>query len=332
MKNNKNLKNAIALSLALAGSFIGMGSAQAETNKVVFAYQTGWAYLPVHVMNELNLVEKHAKALGVEVTAEYKALGTPGMINDAMNANQVDFGTVGIPSLVTLNDKTKGLYKAVGTIVSLPMYLNTTTSYKSICEFKEGDKIALPTVKVSVQAVTLQMAAKQQCGDPYKLDKFTVSSTHPDGLTSLLSGNVVGHFTSPPFQYSELKDSRVKTLVNSYDVLGGKASFISLVGKQTFADANPKVQQAVYLALAEAQEWINKSKIDAAKLYFKVEQPKNQTMDEVLSQLTDKEIEFTSVPNGIEKYSTFMNEIGTSKTKATWKDLTFPALHNKKGS
>ncbi|WP_136419522.1 ABC transporter substrate-binding protein [Herbaspirillum sp. ST 5-3] len=331
MKRTNKLKK-IALSLALTGSFVAMGSAHAETGKVVFAYQTGWAYLPIHVMNELKLVEKHAKALGVNVTTEYKALGTPGMINDAMNANQVDFGTVGIPSLVTLNDKTKGQYKAVGAIVDLPMYLNTTASYKSICEFKEGDKIALPTVKVSVQAVTLQMAAKQQCGDPYKLDKFTISSTHPDGFTSLMSGNVIGHFTSPPFQYSELKDKKVKTLVSSYDVLGGKSSFISLVGKQTFADANPKVQKAVYEALVEAQEWINKSKIDAAKLYFKVEQPKNQTMDEVLGQLTDKEIEFTAVPHGIEKYSKFMNEIGTAKSNATWKDLTFPAVHNKKGS
>jgi NitT/TauT family transport system substrate-binding protein len=326
MNRSKNFKIAVALSLLLSGS------AYAEVGKVGVGYQPGLGYLPIHVMQEKNLIEKHAKALGVEVKTEFKQLGSPGMINDALNANQIEFGTVGIPSLVTLNDKTKGQYKAVGAVVSLPMYFNTTSNYKSICEFKEGDKIALPTVKVSVQAVTLQMAAKQKCGDAYKLDKFTVGQTHPDGMTSLLSGTVQGHFTSPPFQYAELKDKRVKTLVSSYDVLGGKSSFISLTGKQSFADANPKLQQAVYEALVEADEWITNNKAEAVKLYFKVEQPKNETMEEVLGLLNSGEIEFTPVPNGFGKYSSFMHEIGTSKLNATWKDLTFPAIHNKKGS
>ena len=304
----------------------------AEVSEINFAYQTGWAYLPLHVMKEQKLVEKHAKALGVDVKANYKTLGTPAMINDAMLANNIDYGAVGIPSLITLNDKTKGQYKAIGTIVSLPMYLNTTTNYKNICEFKEGDKIALPSVKVSVQAVTLQMASKQQCGDPFKLDKFTTSSTHPDGLTSLMSGNVQAHFTSPPFQYIELKDPKVHKMISSYDVLGGKTSFISLVGKESFAQNNPKINKAVSLAMEEAQAYIAKNKWDSVKFYFNVEQPKNESMDDVMKEMTGNEVEFTSVPQGIGKYSDFMNQIGTIKSKPTWKDLTFPYVHDKKGS
>lgn len=318
------------LTMALIGAFTA--PAFAEVAEINFAYQTGWAYLPLHVMKEQKLVEKHAKALGVDVKANYKTLGTPAMINDAMLANNIDYGAVGIPSLITLNDKTKGQYKAIGTIVSLPMYLNTTTNYKSICDFKEGDKIALPSVKVSVQAVTLQMAAKQQCGDPFKLDKFTTSSTHPDGYTSLISGNIQGHFTSPPFQYIELKDPKVHKMISSYDVLGGKTSFISLVGKESFTKENPKVAQAISEALQESQSWIQKNNWEATKLYFTVETPKNEDMNDVMKQLASNEVEFTSIPQGIGKYSDFMNQIGTIKSKPTWKDLTFPYVHDKKGS
>lgn len=304
----------------------------AEVAEVNFAYQTGWAYLPLHVMKDQKLVEKHAKALGVEVKANYKTLGTPSIINDAMNAGTVEYGAVGIPSLITLNDKTKGQYKAFGSIVALPMYLNTTTNYKSICDFKDTDKIALPSIKVSVQAVTLQMATKQQCSDPFKLDKNTISSTHPDGYTSLMSGTVQAHFTSPPFQFIELKNEKVHKMLSSYDVLGGKTSFISLVGKESFAQSNPKVNQATYLALIEAQEWITKNHWEATKLYFSVETPKNEDMNDVMKQLTSQEVEFTATPQGFSKYSNFMNEVGTIKSKPNWKDLTFPYIHSKKGS
>lgn len=312
-------------------AMMAAAAANAKTN-IVLAYQPGWAYLPLHVMASQKLVEKHAKALGVDVVADYKALGTPAMINDAMNADKVQFGAVGIPSLITLNDKSKGDYKAVGMIVSLPMFLNTTKDYKSICDFKEGDKIALPSVKVSVQAVTLQMASKKLCGGAFKLDKYTVSSTHPDGVTGLISGSFQAHFTSPPFQYIELENKGVKKLLSSYDVLNGKSSFIGLVGKESFNKENPAVTKAVGLALEEAQKYIRENIADSAKLYFNKENPKNESLNGVLQQMSSKEVEFTPVPQGIEAYSNFMNEVGSIKSKPTWKDLTFSNLHNKKGS
>lgn len=48
----------------------------------------------------------------------------------------------------------------------------------------EKDRIALPAVKVSFQAVMLQMAAAKEFGDANyaRLDALTVSMAHPDGL------------------------------------------------------------------------------------------------------------------------------------------------------
>ena len=52
---------------------------------------------------------------------------------------------------------------------------------KTIKDFTEKDKIALPAVKVSVQAVTLQMAAEKAFGEGQqdKLDALTVIDVAP---------------------------------------------------------------------------------------------------------------------------------------------------------
>ena len=50
---------------------------------------------------------------------------------------------------------------------------------------------------------------------------------HPDGMAQLMGGKseITAHFTSAPFMYQELADSRVKLVLNSYDVLGGPHTF-----------------------------------------------------------------------------------------------------------
>ena len=62
----------------------------------------------------------------------------------------------------------------------------------------------MPAVKVSVQAVTLQMAAAKQWGEQNfgKLDPITVSMSPPDATIALLSGSgeVNNVFSVPPFQ------------------------------------------------------------------------------------------------------------------------------------
>ena len=95
----------------------------------------------------------------------------------------------------------------------MPLYLDTRNpDVKTIKDFTDKDKIALPAVKVSIQAVTLQMAAEQAFGDGQqdRLDPLTVSMSHPDAQTALLSGQseITAHFGSPPFQYQQLAAAR----------------------------------------------------------------------------------------------------------------------------
>lgn len=329
----KNYRTLLIAALCLSA---WASQAKSEVSTVTLAHQNGWGYLPFYVMKENKLVEKHAKALGIDLTAKFLNLGSPGIIRDSLIAGQVQFGAVGVPTLVQLTDKTLnnkdiGTFKAAGSIVSLPMYLNTRLNVKSICDIT--GKIALPTVKVSIQAVTLQMAAKKHCGKPFALDDKTVSMTHPDGMQALLTEQIDSHFTAPPFQYIELEEGKgkIKTLTTSTDIIGKRTSFVLMVGSEKFAKENPKAYKALVLALEEAQKWITEDKKRAAELYIRQEKPK-ESVEDVVKQLSDKDVDFGIVPEGIEAYSMFMHEIGTAKNKLDWKALSLPNLHDKKGS
>src|SRR4051794_27769070 len=79
---------------------------------------------------------------------------------------------------------------------------------KTIADYKPGMKIALPAVKVSNQAIFLQMAAAKLWGPAEfaRLDPLTVSMSHPDALIALLSGGeITSYFGAPPFTQQALK-------------------------------------------------------------------------------------------------------------------------------
>ncbi len=302
--------------------------------QVVIGVQNGVAYIPFHVMTDQKLVEKHAKAIGVAVTADVRNLGSSQFVRDALIAGQIQFGVAGPPTLVTLHDKTAGDIKAVGAVVSLPMYLNSTNpKIKTVCDFGPADKIALPTIKSSVQAVALQMAAQKYCGDPYKADRYTVSMAHPDGYNALMSGTVDSHMTTPPFSYDELEKGKGKVhrVLNSYDVFGGKSTLVLLLASDKYRLANPKAYQAVSEAYEEAIAWVNANPKAAAELYIKTENSK-ETLENVMRQIASPEIEFTVLPATLGRYASFMHEIGTVKTLYDMDALTMPDLHGKGGS
>ena len=62
-----------------------------------------------------------------------------------------------------------------------------------------ADRIAVPAIKSSMQAVALAMMAERELGDPKKLDPITVSIQHPDALAALLSrrSEITAHSASP---------------------------------------------------------------------------------------------------------------------------------------
>jgi NitT/TauT family transport system substrate-binding protein len=309
-----------------------------ETREVRVAKQFGISYLPITVMEERQLIEKHVKAAGlsdVKVTWLQLSAGPP--MNDALISGNLDFAAGGVGPLVTIWARTKGNINArgVSAINSMPLYLNTIRpGVTSLKDFNDNDRIALPAVKVSIQAVTLQMAAEKILGKYDALDKLTVSMAHPDGMAAMMSGRseITGHFSSAPFQYQQLQDSRVHRVISSYEVLGGPATFNTIWTSGKFHDQNPKTYRAVLAALEEATAMINADKKAMGALWLKAENSK-LAPDFVEKILADPENVFTTTPQNVMKYAQFMHKTGTIKElPASWKDLFFPEIHDKKGS
>jgi NitT/TauT family transport system substrate-binding protein len=108
-------------------------------------------------------------------------------MNDALLARSLTFGVAGPPPIITLWAKTRGMPLEVRGLCNesiMPLYLNTRSpNVKSVADFTQTD-IAVGAVKVSIQAILLQMAAAKQFGDKdyTRLDPLTV------GMSSVFRG------------------------------------------------------------------------------------------------------------------------------------------------
>lgn len=329
---------------AFAGAVALLGllsPAVAQVPEIRLAKQYSMGYLQLNVMEHQKLIEKHAKLLGIpEVKVSWLQMNGPSAINDALLSGTIDIASGGVPGLLTLWAKTKGTPQEVRGIAALssqPFLLNSRNpEIKTLADFKVGDKIAVPAVKVSVQAITLQMAAARTFGikNFAKLDELTVSMTPPDATIALMSGGseVTSAFSVPPFQYQQLENAAVHTVLNSFDVMGGSHSFTVAWTSAKFRDANPVLYKALIAAFAEATDIVNKDKRAAAALW--IEDGKSKLpLDMVAKIVADPHVRWTLVPEHTMKYADFMAEVGTLKIKPTsWMEYFFAEIYDLKGS
>ena len=314
-------------------------AARAEMPEITVAQQYGISYLPLMAMEEGKLIEKYAKGAGLDVTVSWRKFAGGSVMNDALLSGSLQFASGGVGPFVTLWARTRGNLdvKAVSAINSMPLYLNTRDPrVRTIKDFTDKDRIALPAVKVSIQAITLQMAAEKAFGEGQqnRLDPLTVTLSHPDAQTALLSGasEITAHFGSPPFQYQQLKNPAIHTVLNSYDVLGGPATFNVVWTTSKFRGENPKLYEAFVKALDEAIAMINRDKKWASEAYLRISKDKDNVSD-ILAMLNDPGIVFTTTPQNTMKYVDFMFRTGAIKTRPdSWKDMFFPNAQSLPGS
>jgi NitT/TauT family transport system substrate-binding protein len=343
MLHRRDFCKALATAPAALASPMLMRSAFAdEVSAIVLVSQHGLPYLPMMVMDTLKLVEKHAGRLGIaSLKPDYKILGGTQSLIDALLSRQMDFGVTGVPGLATLWDKTSGTpneIRALSAVQSMPFLLVTNRpTIKTLADFTDQDKIALPAVKVSSQAICLQMAAAKLWGhDQYaKLDAYTITRSHPDAAASVMSKatEINSHYSVAPYYYYELATAGVHNVLKSYDTLGGPGTNGVMLMTKKFRDANPKVTQAVYAALSEAHDFINKNPGEAAQIYIKTTNEKRSSQQEMIKFISDPDNIWTTMPQQTMTFANFMHKVGTMKREpASWKDLYMPESHELAGS
>lgn len=324
------------LALALAGH----EAAHAEATQVRFARQLGLGYLQFYVMEDQRLVEKQARARGLgEVTVTWTPLGNPTAISDALLSANADIIGIGLPAFLTLWDRTGSTaeVRGVAAMNRQPAYLLTRNpDIRSIRDYSDKDRIALPAPKVSVQAIMLQMIAEKSFGPGQhaKLDHLTVGMAHPDGTTAMLSGSaeIKSHFTSAPFQYQQLQNAAIRKVLSSYDATDGPNTFSVVAAAGKWRSDNPNTYQAVVAALTEAADFIARKPAAAADIFARLDKSK-LPVEMITGMIRDPEFSYEAAPQNVMKIYDFMRRTGSLKRKPeSWRDLFFPEVHALEGS
>ena len=219
---------------------------------VRFVQQRGLLYIPSTSWSAAASCRQEATKLGLgKIEATATALSGPGPILDALLSGAADYGTAALPSLLTLWEKTRGTaneVKAVGTVSNGAITLYTINpNVKTIADFTDADRIAVPTVRLSFNAMMLQMAAEQLWNEPHRLDHLTVALGHPDAVTALSAGygkaTITAHAAVQPFTDRGLKLPGAHVITDSRKVFGGPLTQITLLATKQTKEKNPAAVQ-----------------------------------------------------------------------------------------
>ena len=324
--------------MALLLAFATQAAAEAPEIRIVRQFSMG--YLQFNVMEREGLIEKHAKAAGLgDLKVQWTIISGPAAVNDALLSGQVDIVAGGVPGLLTLWAKTRGTalaVKGISAFTSQPILLNTRNpNVKTIADFTAEDKIALPSVKVSIQAIILHMASAKLWGQGQyaKLDNLTVAMSPPDSTIALLSGSgITSVFGVPPYQTQQLETPGIHTVLNSFDVFGSPHSLTVGWTTSEFRNKNPTIYKALVAALREATDRVNADLKTASQYWIDANKAKIP-LEKVVAVAGNAPARWTMVPENTVKFVEFMHTVGTIKEKtADWKDLFFPEIHDLPGN
>jgi len=154
--------------LALLAVFFAPAARAEETREIRIAQQYGIPFLPLTVMKEHRLLEQAMRMAGLpEPTVSWAQFANGTVMNESLISGNLDIASGGIGPLITAWAKTRGNLQIAGvaSLGSLPLILNTSNpAVRTIADFTDKDKIAVPAVKVSMRTRGQARAPRRRVG------------------------------------------------------------------------------------------------------------------------------------------------------------------------
>jgi NitT/TauT family transport system substrate-binding protein len=328
------MRKLITSILALALAIVLAPGVHAQTKELRIAVQPGILFFPMLVMKQANIGEQVAARMGQpDLKFNWNSMLSGGANADALLSGNVDVVAGGTSNLLIIWSKSKGAVKAISAVTGVPNVLLTRDpNVRSLKDFTEKNRIAVPTLKVSLQAIYLQMALDKEFGDAKKFDPLMVQMGHPQATIAILdpTNHVDSHFSGPPFMQVALKNPAIHPVLRSIDVMGEATNLLAYTSAK-FYEANPKLVEIFIAALNETNELIAKDPLKASALYLEASKEK-LTAEEIAAIIKEPGTVFTTVPRGTMKFADHMHKVGMLDTKpASWKDYFFPLMHGANG-
>lgn len=274
---------------------------------LVIADQFGLAYAPLEIMKEKHFLESALKTAGREtVEISWLRLGNTTAMRESMLSGNLDIGFVGIPPFLLGVENGMDWKIISGLSESAVSLISKDARISSLKDLTSDHRIILPQPG-SIQHILLQMAAKDQLGDPHALDDQLLSMSHPDGVVAFTSGqeNLL-HYTTPPFIQENLKDDDAFELLDGETSFGESFTFIvGMCRADVYEDT--ALYNAFVSALTESINYMNTHPQASLEILANAYEYDQESLRE---QITSGQIQFTTEIKGIERFVQFMNEIG----------------------
>lgn len=289
---------------------------------MVIAVQPGLGYAPLTILKQEGWLEEDLP----EMEVSFQQLSSGSAIRDGMISGDIQVGAGGIGPLLIGWDRGVD-WKVLSAMLDADLWLNVVDQrFQSLEDFEPGsDSIVMPAPD-SIQSFVLRKGAQEQLGDASALDSSIVALSHPDGLQQLLSGQIQGHLTSPPFEFREV-DEGARTILRSYDLFG-QHTFNSVWVRQGYYEDNPEAMQTLYDNLQEAIELIKNDPDRVAEILS--EEAGGETSAEQYKDWITREevITYTNEPHGFLEYARFMQEIGSLESVPECSEIMHDTLGN----
>lgn len=296
----------------------------------------GIGFLPLYLASDLKLFDKYARAAGLPQRIVVQRYNSAAPLRQAMSKGELAAVALGLPAFLMARETQKPMV-AISGITTLPLVLLTAQpNIKSIADFKAGQHIAVPLLSApQMRYLRLQAEQSPSPGLWTRLQQQVVVMPHQDALDAMTGGKreIAAYFASPPFTQVALKDPKVRAVMSSVDVLGGKSSFFIIAAPRTTLAANPKLAEVVAKAIDEASAMIAKDPKRAAMTWLKYEPSHSLDVRAVEAVLRDLKDEFGSGVYGVSVTAALMNREGKlNGAVANWKDVVAPAIADGPGS
>ena len=294
----------------------------------------GLAFLPVYICEDLKLVEKYAKAEHLDVKASYQRLLGAAQMQDAISSGSIDMAPFGPAPFLAAWERQKDSPQqvvVVSGITTMPLQLlSDRPGVTTLADMGPTDRIAMPSL-TAPQMFFLQMQAAKVFNKYDHLDDQVMALPPADAVAALIdgAGMVTAFFSSPPYTQLALRDSKVHSVLNSTDVIGGKASFLLMGATRAYVDAHPQMAEIVEKAMDEAARIIRDDPRRAMQIYLTHEPSKALSGPLIETVLRDIKDEFGSGIYGVKALADFMSEHGALKeAPRSWKYIVAPAMMN----
>ena len=254
-KSKKSMAIISLLVIAITfGTLLG-GCSKKPSEATVVKIAIGGAdtgYSPILVANDLNLLENYAPGVKLELVVVDSAVA----INEAFIANQIDGGLFNLTNILVGIDR-KIPYKILSSLSygRNSIQTNAPDRIKSLADIKDDDKIAVSST-TGTGALMVYLAAEKYFGSYDALEKNMVVMGGGDASVALINKSGITFHATDITNRIKQNEARCTTILEDSDLFDGGLINTYLALTNDFYEKNPKICDALKLAMQEAIDLI----------------------------------------------------------------------------